>query len=289
MAKTIHYRAFTPTQKISRILLYLIITLLAVFTSLPLLYIVMTAFKPLDEIVKFPPEFIVRRPTTDNFADLMTALDSSAVPFIRNVFNSFFVCGVNVFFTVILSSMGCYGLVKHRIPLPNATFAVIIAALMFSPQVTQVSTYMVVNNLHLVDTYWSLILPKIAMAFYFFLIKQFLEQLPDAFLEAARIDGANEWFIFWRIVMPFLAPAWSTLVVLTFVSNWNDYFTPLIFITNQALKPIPLALQTIGEGGNLARSGAMAAATFLTTVPPVVLFIVMQKKVIETMTYSGIK
>lgn len=288
MAKTI-YRAFTPAQKISRILLYLIITLLAIFTSLPLLYVVMTAFKPLDEIVKFPPQFIVRRPTTDNFADLMTALDSSAVPFIRNVFNSFFVSTVTVFFTVILSSMGSYGLVKHRIPFPNAVFAIIIAALMFSPQVTQVSTYMVVNNLHLVDTYWSLILPKIAMAFYFFLIKQFLEQLPDSFLEAARIDGANEWFIFWRIVMPFLAPAWSTLVVLTFVANWNDYFTPLIFITNQALKPLPLALQTIGEGGNLARSGAMAAATFLTTIPPVVLFVIMQKRVIETMTYSGIK
>lgn len=289
MAKTVHYRAFTPAQKISRILLYLTITLLAIFTSLPLLYVVMTAFKPLDEIVKFPPQFIVRRPTSDNFADLMTALDSSAVPFIRNVFNSFFVCTITVLITVILSSMGCYGLVKHRIPFPNAVFAIIIAALMFSPQVTQVSTYMVVNRLHLVDTYWSLILPKIAMAFYFFLIKQFLEQLPDPFLEAARIDGANEWYIFWRIVMPFLTPAWSTLVVLTFVSNWNDYFTPLIFITDQALKPLPLALQTIGEGGNLARSGAMAAATFLTTIPPVALFIVMQKKVIETMTYSGIK
>ena len=289
MAKAAHYRAFTPAQKISRVLLYVVITALALFTLLPLIYIVMTAFKPLDEIMKFPPQFLVRRPTLDNFADLMTALDSSVVPFTRNVFNSFFVCGVTVFVTVIISAMGCYGLVKHRIPFPRAVFAIIIAALMFSPQVTQVSTYMVVNSLHMVDTYWSLILPKIAVAFYFFLLKQFIEQLPDPFLEAARIDGANEWIIFWRIVMPFLAPAWATLVVLTFVSNWNDYFTTLIFITKQSLKPLPLALQTIGEGGNLARSGAMAAATFLATVPPVALFVFMQKRVIETMTYSGIK
>jgi ABC-type glycerol-3-phosphate transport system permease component len=127
------------------------------------------------------------------------------------------------------------------------------------------------------------------VAFHFFLIKQFVEQLPDPLIEAARIDGASEWRTFWTIVMPFLTPAWATLVVLSFVSNWNDYFTPLIFITNQALKPLPLVLQTIGENGNLARAGAMSAATFITIIPPIVLFMTMQKKVIETMTHSGIK
>lgn len=172
-------------------------------------------------------------------------------------------------------------------------FAVIVAALMFSPQVTQISTYLVVNKLHMVNTYWALILPKVATAFYFFLLKQFVEQLPDAFLEAARIDGASEWHIFWHIVMPFLAPAWATLAVLTFVSNWNDYFTPLIFITDEPLKPLSLVLQTISSDGGavatLSRAGAMSAATFLTVIPPVLLFIVMQKRVMDTMVYSGIK
>ena len=289
MAPSYKYRVFTKGQAASRTLLYLLIIALAIFTSLPLIYVIMTAFKPLDEIIKFPPQFIVRRPTGENFADLVTALDSTAVPFVRNVFNSFFVCAASVFGTVVICAMGCYGLVKHKVPFAKLLFAAVIAALMFSPQVTQISTFMVVNQLHLVDTYWALILPKIATAFYFFLLKQFVEQLPDPFLEAARIDGANEWYIFWRIVMPFLAPAWATLTVFAFVSNWNDFFTPLIFISDQSLKTLPLALQTIGEGGNMARAGAMGAATFLTIIPPVALFIVMQKRVIETMTHSGIK
>ncbi|MHB1454403.1 MAG: carbohydrate ABC transporter permease [Saccharofermentanales bacterium] len=273
----------------SKFILYTVIIVLAVFTALPLLYVIMTAVKPLNEIVKFPPQFIVRNPTWNNFADLGSALDSSTVPFVRSIFNSFFVSIVTVFFSVIVCSMGSYGMVKQKLPFSRALFLIIIAALMFSPQVTQISSYMVVNALGLVDTYWALILPKIAVAFYFFLIKQFVEQLPDPLIEAARIDGASEWKIFWTIAMPFLTPAWATLVVLSFVANWNDYFTPLIFITNQALKPLPLVLQTIGDNGNLARSGAMAAATFLTIIPPIALFMSMQKKVIETMTHSGIK
>ncbi|MBE6904435.1 MAG: carbohydrate ABC transporter permease [Ruminococcaceae bacterium] len=283
------YRAFTKKQKFLRVLLYLFMIVLVLFTLLPLVYVVMTAFKPIDEIIKFPPTFFVKRPTADNFADLMNAVGSSAVPFIRYIFNSVFTSVMSVVLTVLFCSMGAYGLVKHKVPFANFFFALILAALMFSTHVTQIPTYLVVNNLKLVDTYWSLIIPKIAVAFNFFLMKQFLEQLPNAFLEAARIDGANELYIFVKIVMPFLAPAWATLIVFSFVSNWNDFFTPLIFITNQALKTLPLALQTINEGGNLARAGATAAATFLMTFPTIIVFSSMQKRVIETMTYSGIK
>ena len=289
MTNSLKYRTYTTKQKILRGCLYIFIIALVTFTLLPLLYVVMTAFKPIDEIVKFPPQFFVRRPTTDNFADLMTALGSSAVPFVRYIFNSFFTSVVIVVLTVVLSAMGAYGLAKHKVPFSNGLFALIIAALMFSPHVTQIPTYMVVNSLGIVDTYYALIVPKLAIAFNFFLMKQFLDPMPNAFLEAARIDGGNEWFIFWKIVMPFLSPAWATLIVFSFVANWNDYFTPLIFITNQSLKTLPLALQSIGEGGNLARAGAVSAATFLMTMPTIIIFSIMQKRVIETMTHSGIK
>ena len=269
--------------------MYVVMIALVAFTCLPLLYVVMTAFKPIDEIVKFPPQFFVVRPTTNNFADLLTALSSSEVPFIRYIFNSLITTCSVVILTVMVSAMGAYGLVKHKVPFSNTLFAIIIAALMFDPHVTQIPTYMVVNSFKMVNTYFALILPKIAVAFNFFLMKQFLEQLPDAFLEAARIDGASETKIFFIIVMPFLAPAWATLILFSFISNWNDFFTPLIFISNESLKTLPLALQSIGEGGNLARSGAMAAATFLMTMPTIVIFIFMQRRVIETMTHSGIK
>ncbi len=285
----VNYRAWTWKQKISRVLLYLVMIGLVSLTLLPLYYLAITSLKPLDELVKFPPEFIVRRPTLQNFSDLVVALDGSSVPFIRYIFNSIVTAGANVFLTLIISAMGAYGLTKHKVPFGNFWFALIVAALMFSTHVTQIPTYMVVNKLGLLNSYWALILPKIAVAFNFFLMKQFVDQLPDAFLEAARIDGANEFYIFWKIVMPFLGPACATLVVFSFVSNWNDYFTPLIFISDQSLKTLPLALQTVNEASNVARMGAMSAATFLMTVPTILLFMLMQKKVIETMVYSGIK
>lgn len=116
---------------------------------------------------------------------------------------------------------------------------------MFSPHVTQIPNYMIVKNLGLINTYWALILPKIAVAFNMFLVKQFLEQMPDAYLEAARLDGANEWQLFWKIVMPYVRPAWATLVVFSFVGNWNDYFSPLVFTNSDAMKTLPLAIQSI--------------------------------------------
>ena len=123
-------------------------------------------------------------------------------------------------------------------------------------------------------------------------MKQFIEQFPDSLLESARLDGAKELQIFWKIVMPALAPAWSTLIVLTFVTNWNDYFTPLIYVQDEALKTLPIALQTIAGGvatASIGRAGAVAAATLVTITPPIVIFTLMQRRVMETMVHSGIK
>lgn len=275
--------------KTSRVLLYIFVILMVCFTALPLVYVVTTAFKPLSELYLFPPKFFTQNPTLTNFRDLLYSLDASAVPFTRYIFNSLFVSVLVVALNVMVSCAAAYGMVKHRIPFGNVVFGIIVAALMFSPQVTQIPTYMIVNSMGLIDTIWSLIIPKIAVAYNVFLIKQFVEQLPDAFLEAARLDGAGEFKIFCKIAMPFLRPAWSALIVFTFVSNWNDYSGPLIFITSDQLKTLPLALQTIGSGGSIARAGAMSAATFLMTIPTVLIYTLMQKKVIETMTYSGIK
>ncbi len=276
----------------SWVVIYIIMIALVAFTALPLIYMVSTAFKPIDELFIFPPRFLVRRPTTENFVDLVTSLSSSTVPFTRYVFNSLFTTVVTVVLTVLVSAMGAFSLVKYRPPGAKTIFAVVVAALMFSPHVTQIPRYLIVNGMGLINTYWALILPKIAVAYNFFLMKQFTEQVPDEQLEAARIDGANELIIFWRIMMPALKPAWATLMVLSFVANWNDFITPLIFTTSQAMKTLPLALHTIAGGvaaASIGRAGAVAAATFCMTVPTVLLFSIMQKRVIETMVHSGIK
>ncbi len=268
-------------------LLYIVMLALVAFTALPLVYVVVTAFKPLDELFVYPPRFYVKNPTTQNFSDLVVSLGSSTVPFTRYIFNSILITVVVVVLTVIVCSLAAYSLVKFKPKGGKVLFDLILVALMFSPHVTKIPSYLIINGLNMVNTYWALILPSIAVAYNCFLMRQFIQQYPDELIEAARIDGAGEFKIFIKMVMPALAPAWSTLVVFSFVSNWNDYFSPLIYITSQAMKTLPLALKTIGTG--IARAGAMNAASLLTAAPTIILFTIMQGHVMETMTYSGIK
>jgi len=273
-------------------LMYAVMLVMVAFTSLPLVFLVNTAFKPMEELFLFPPRFFVMRPVLTNFTDLVFVVSSAAVPFTRFFFNSLFVTVSIVFLTVMVSSLGAYALVKFKPPGAALIFSIVIMALMFSPHVTRIPTYMVVNSLGLINTYWALILPNIAVAFNIFLMKQFMEQYPDELIEAARIDGAREFRIFWSLVMPSMAPAWSTLIVFTFVTNWNDFFSPLIYVTSQAMRTLPLALQVIGGGPagmTVGRAGAVAAATLLMTMPTVIIFTIMQGKVMETMVHSGIK
>ncbi len=277
-------------SRLNRALLYAFMIVLVGFTALPIVYMISTAFKPLDELFLYPPRFFVQKPTLRNFFDLLTATDSSIVPFTRYMFNSLFVSAAIVVGTLVICSLGAYVLSKFKLPGAGPLFAIIISALMFSPQVTQIPTYMVISGLGMLDTYWALILPKLAVAYNIFLMKQFIDQIPDPLLEAAHIDGASEWRVFWRIVMPVCKPAWATLIIFSFIGNWNDYFTPLVFTTSETMKTLPLALQTIAGGpGVVARSGALAAGTFLITLPPILIFIAFQKLVMNTMVYSGIK
>lgn len=271
-------------------LVYIIMVLVVCFTVLPLVYLISTAFKPLSELFVFPPQFFVRNPTLKNFSDLLLSMSSSAVPFTRYVFNSILVTVGTVAGTIIVSTLGAYGMVKHNPPGSKLWFQIILAALMISPFVTQIPRYLIINSLGLINSYAALIVPSIATAYNFFLVKQFVEQIPNDLIEAARIDGCGEMRIYWQIIMPLLTPAWSTLMVFSFVASWNDYFSPLIYLNDQAMKTLPLALNTVSGGSaSIGRAGAVAAATLLMTLPTVILFMLSQKKVMQTMVHSGIK
>lgn len=274
------------------VLLTLFVIALTAFAALPLIYLISCAFKPIDEILRFPPLFIVRKPTLANFKSLFLSLSSTTVPFLRYVFNSLMVTVVTVAASVIICSMGAFGLVKHHPFGARRIMDLVIVALMFSPYVTQIPNYLLVINLGLNNSYGALILPKVAVAYNFFLMERFMGQIPNQILEAARIDGAEERHIFWQIVMPLLKPAWSTLIVFAFVASWNDGFSPLVYIQNQAMKTLPLAMQTISGGtgvSDLGRMGAAMAAALITTLPTIIIFVIMQGRVIQTMAYSGIK
>ncbi len=272
----------------SRVMVYVFVLALVCFTALPLIYVITTAFKPIDELLKFPPQYFFKHPTMQNFKDLILAVGSSSVPFLRNVANSVVIAVLTVVSTVFISSLGAYSLSKMDLPFKNVIFTIIIATLMFPGDLTTIPNYLIVKDLGMINTYWALILPKIGGAFNFFLIKQFCDQIPTPLLEAARIDGANEFKIFTRIVFPFLSPAWATMIVFCFIAVWNDGTSPIIYLTNDAMRTLPVAISSIA-GGGLARSGAMAAGTLIMTAPTIIVYTAMQRNVIETMAHTGIK
>lgn len=271
---------------------YLVLIPLAVFAVLPIVFIISTAFKPLEELLLFPPPFFVRHPSLDNFQDLLLATDALTVPFSRYIFNSLFVTLTTVLLQVVICSMCAYPLAKaQRLPGRDVIFGMIVAALMFAPQVTAIPRYLVVQKLGLIDSYGALILPAVAYPYGLFLMKQFMDNgVPTPIIEAARVDGATEWTIFWRMVMPMCAPAWNTLIIFGFIQSWNDSFSPLVFTRSEAMKTISVAMISLTNGANNpARMGAAAAAAFLMTAPTVIVFLLRQAKVIQTMAHSGIK
>ena len=270
------------------IFVYILIGLLVAFCLLPIIYMINTAFKPLYELYIFPPRFFVRNPTLQNFSDLLLAVSSTSVSYLRYVFNSLLVSVITVFVTAAISSMGGYAVVKLKPPGGKFFFKLVIAALMFPSQVTTIPRYLIVVNLGLVNNYLALILPIASSAYYFFLMKQFIGQFPDTLIEAARIDGCGEFKTFMRIVMPSLAPAWATLMVFSFVTSWNDYFSALIYINDDVMKTLPLAINTI-QGSGFGRAGATSASAMIMTLPIVIVFIFSQRKIMQTMVYSGIK
>ncbi len=277
-------------QKIKKSFLYILLIALVSFTGLPLVYVLVSAFKPIDELFIYPPRFWVSKPTLSNFSDLFMALNTEMVPFSRYFFNSVFTTLLSVFGTVVVCSMGAFSIVKHRVPGAKIIYNVVIAALMFSPHVTMIQNYLIVNKLGLINTYTAIIIVKLAVAYNFFIMRQFFLQIPDDYIEAARLDGAGEMYMFWRIIMPIAKPAWATLIVFSFVTVWNDFFTPLIFTTQQAMKTLPLAMQSIAADLNqVERVGAGNAAALITILPVIIIYVFMQGKVISTMALSGIK
>ncbi|AIQ50007.1 ABC transporter permease [Paenibacillus sp. FSL R7-0273] len=272
------------------IALYLFLTIFGLLMLLPLIYMAVTAFKPTSELFLFPPRFFVVNPTLINFRDLLLITGTSAVPFSRFIFNSVIVTTGIVLGGVVISAMAAYPLAKHNMPFKSAIFNMIVAALMFSPLVLQIPQYLLISRSGLMNTYWAMILPYLAAPMGMFLMTQFLRQLPDALLEAARIDGASEWKVFWVIVMPMLKPAIATFALFSFIAAWNDPYPSMVYTTVQEMKTLPLAIQTISGGaGVVARVGTLAAASFLMIIPTLLVFVITQRMVLQTMAHSGLK
>ncbi|HHU74322.1 MAG TPA: carbohydrate ABC transporter permease [Clostridiales bacterium] len=284
-------RIFRKQKRLNRsmagnVTLFIFMGICAVFMAIPLVMVVNNAFKPLDELFRYPPTLFVRHPSTDNFNDLMVLMSNSWVPFARYILNTVIITGGGTLGHVLVASLAAYPLAKHNFPGKKLLFNMVVLSIMFTYQVTQIPNYLIISLLHINNTYLAVILPAFAYGLGLYLMKQFMEQIPDSLIESARLDGASEYKVFWTIIMPNVKPAWLTLAVLQFQSMWGN--TGSTFLRDEQLKPLQYALQQIVNSGP-ARQGAGAVVTLIIAAVPITFFIICQSSIIETMTTSGMK
>lgn len=267
-----------------------LIVFLAAFTGimlLPLVFAVSMSLKPANELWLFPPTFFPGQATLKNYRDLFSLMTDTWVPIGRYIFNTFFITILGTAGHILIASMAAYPLSKYKFPGSRAIFVMIRTSLMFSGAVMAIPNYLVMNALGLIDSYAALVLPAFASTLGLFLMKQFMDQMiPISLLESAEIDGAGEWMKFTRIVMPMVKPAWLTLMIFSVQSLWSTGATPYIY--SEQKKTLPYALSQIASGG-LARAGVGSAISILLLIFPLLVFIISQSNIIETMATSGIK
>lgn len=268
------------------IFLYLFLALVALVMAFPIIYAVSSALKPLDELFMFPPKIFAQNPTLDNFSDLFVTMGKSWVTFSRYLFNTTFITAVGTFGHLIIASMGAFVLAKYEFPGGQTFFKIVTVAMMFTGYVTAIPNYLILNGLGWIDTYWSIIIPAFASPMGLFLMKQFMEGLPTSLIEAAKIDGANEWKVFCGIVMPNVKPAWMTLIIFSVQSLWNNKAATYIY--SEEKKTLVYALQQIQSGG-IARTGQGAAVLVVVMIVPIAIFIFSESQILETMASSGLK
>ncbi len=266
--------------------IYLLLGVVALAMAFPLIFAIGSALKPLDELFRFPPTIFPQHPTLDNFSDLIVTMGQSWVPFSRYLFNTAFITFFGTFGHLIIASMAAFVLAKYDFPGGRTFFNIVVTALMFSGYVTGIPNYVIMSKLGMIDTYWALLLPAFAAPIGLFMMKQFMESLPTALIEAAHIDGAGEFRIFWSIVMPNVKPAWLTVIIFSVQSLWNNSAATVIY--SEAKKTLVYAFQQIQAGG-IARTGQAAAVTVVVFSVPILIFILSQSQILETMASSGIK
>lgn len=266
--------------------IYLMLGLTALVMVYPLVFAVAASLKPLDELFRFPPRLFPSNPTFDNFADLVVTMGQSWVPFGRYLSNTVLITLIGTAGHLVIASMAAFVLAKYDFPGGKAFFRLVVVALMFSGYVTGIPNYLVLTRLGLVDTSFAVILPAFAAPIGMFLMKQFMEGIPMALIESAKMDGASEMRVFWQIVMPNVKPAWLTLIIFSVQGLWNSKASTVIY--SEARKTLTYALGQIQAGG-IARTGQAAAVTVIMMLVPITIFILSENRILETMASSGIK
>lgn len=287
MKKSSQYKRYTRSR-VGNVVYFVFLFLMGTFSILPMIYCICTAFKPLEELLVFPPRFFVQQPTLGNFTELPALLAKLRVPLSRYLFNSVFVALVSTVCHIVVASLAAYVLSKHHLKGGKIIFLVIQFSLLYNGTTLAVPQYLVFSKLHIIDTLLVYILPAIPSSMGVFLMKQYMDSsIPDTLLEAARIDGAGVVCMYWRLVMPLTKPAWMTLLLFAFQGIWS--ISPASgTIFSEELKTLPYVMSSITDGGT-ARAGSAMAATVILMIPPILIYFITQSNVTETMSKSGMK
>jgi len=262
----------------------------AIFMGLPIVYIFNHAFKPLVELFEWPPRFFVQNPTFDNFIDLFAVTSSTGIPMSRYLFNSILITALTVFASIIIGSLAGFALSKLEFRFKNTLMWVNNIAIMFVGASVSIPRYLVIESLGLIDSFWVHIIPGLAIPVGLFLIKQFIDQIPKDLLEASKVDGANNLQIYWHIILPLIKPALATIAIVAFQSVWNNTEVSNLFINDESLKTFAFYMSTLTTTGNtVAGQGMAAAASLIMFLPNLLIFVILQRNVMNTMIHSGIK
>ncbi|WP_448335691.1 carbohydrate ABC transporter permease [Bellilinea sp.] len=278
---------------VSQLQFYVLLLPLSAVMILPIIFIFSHAFKPPEELFAYPPRFFVVNPTFKNFVDLFNRFSASGIPVSRYLFNSISITLVTVTTSIFVSSTAAFVLSKKRFGLKKFLFTVNTVALMFVPIAVTIPRFLIIERLNLLDTFWVHILPMLALPVGLFLIKQFIDGIPDEVIEAAEIDGASDFYIYWNIILPMIRPAIATIAILTFQATWNNAEISNLYITQESLKTFAFYLTTLtatSAGANpVAGQGIAAAASLIMFLPNLIIFLILQSQVMSTMSHSGLK
>lgn len=292
MKNRLRAKGVTPThfdRSQIKILLYMIP--ICIVMALPIVFIFMNAFKPVDELFAYPPRLYVKNPTFQNFVDLFQLTSQTNIPMSRYLFNSILYTVLTVVTTIYVSACAGYVLSKKKFRGRDALFKINQTALMFVPVAVQIPRYFVIVYTGLTDNFLANILPLLAVPTSVFLVKQFLDQLPDSLIEAAVIDGAGDITIMRKIVMPLIRSPLATVAILSFSSAWSSVEASTYYIDNDSIKNFAFYVSTLtnASGNVVAGAGVSAAASLIMFLPSLILFIIMQSRVMNSMAHSGIK
>lgn len=267
-----------------------IILPLVVFMAMPLIFIANHAFKPMEELFAFPPTFFVRNATFENFTQLIKFSRTAGIPLSRYVFNSVIVTVLTVGLSLLFTTCAAFALAKIKFKGRNLMMHINQIAIMFVAVAVLIPRYLVICNLGMIDTVWAHVLPLVAMPVALFLVKQFVEQVPDSLIEAAYMDGATDFQVYRKLIIPMIKPAIATASILVFQQVWTNMETSNYYINDDGMKTLTFYMNSLVNVNNtVSGQGIAAAATLIMFVPNLILFIILQNSVMNTMAHSGIK